>query len=64
MSEHESHHDVAGMLALAAAGALDAQEQRRLQEHASARRAGANLKSGAAIRRACGNSPSRRSLRS
>ena len=34
MSEHESHHDIAGMLALAAAGALDAQEQRRLQEHA------------------------------
>ena len=33
MSEHESHHDVAGMLALAAAGALDGQEQRRLQEH-------------------------------
>lgn len=34
MSEQESHHDIAGMLALAAAGALDAQEQRRLQEHA------------------------------
>jgi hypothetical protein len=34
MSEHESHTAFAGMLALAAAGALDAQEQRRLQEHA------------------------------
>ncbi|MGA2738361.1 MAG: zf-HC2 domain-containing protein [Bryobacteraceae bacterium] len=34
MSEHESHQAMARMLALAAAGALDAQEQRRLEEHA------------------------------
>ena len=34
MSGHESCESIAGMLALAAAGVLDAQEQRRVEEHA------------------------------